>query len=157
MTNTLRSLNPPLNTVPDGGPYAGRHRLANSTVVVQPRVSSALLRNGALCTHVPPRAGVPGLRRWLVGGVAALLYQTPLQLAERHFAAACCPAMPQGTFFVPCQYNQADCHKQLVVERALGIANLASLAGTFPGTRASRAAHACVLRMHCWRPVCRLG
>jgi len=27
MTNTLRSLDPPINTVPDGGPYAGRHQL----------------------------------------------------------------------------------------------------------------------------------
>lgn len=43
MTNTLRSLDPPINTVPDGGPYAGRHRLLNSTVVVQPRVGVVLL------------------------------------------------------------------------------------------------------------------
>ncbi len=41
MTNTLRSLDPPINTVPDGGPYAGRHQLLNSTVVVQPRVSGS--------------------------------------------------------------------------------------------------------------------
>ena len=35
----------------------------------------------------------------------------------------------QGTFFVPCQYNQADCHRKLVTERALGVASLSHLAG----------------------------
>lgn len=39
------------------------------------------------------------------------------------------PPPLQGTWFVPCQYNEAACHRRLVAERALGVANLARLAG----------------------------
>lgn len=113
MTNTLRSLDPPINTVPDGGPYAGRHRLLNSTVVVQPRVRAccAAAAGGMDVSSSPQPGAVPALPP------QAMHPSHPTRLRL------------QGTFFVPCQYNQADCHRKMVTERALGVASLSHLAG----------------------------
>lgn len=120
MTNTLRSLDPPINTVPDGGPYAGRHRLLNSTVVVQPRVGAAA---------AVAAAAVAAMSNCLAGRCVDMAV-FPASCGRRCCITTCpCLFAVQGTFFVPCQYNQADCHRKLVTERALGVASLAQLAG----------------------------
>lgn len=136
MTNALAALKPPLNTVPNGGPYAGRHRLLNSTVLVHAKVCAwgggGIGRWGASEKKISS-VSLIGCQQGLLSGVpCALRLATSNNLASPFTNSTSHPAthpLRQGTWYVPCQYNERDCHIRLVQERALGVADLSHLAG----------------------------
>lgn len=113
MTNALKSLGPPTTSDPAVGFYAGQHRLGDTDVVVQPRGT------WFVPCQVSRLEEGPQLDVWrcLLG---------PLRPAR---SASCSCALLLHPSSTCVQYNEHQCHVTLVKERAVGVADLAKLAG----------------------------